>query len=216
MPPSSILGTSRPSGTSASSIPRPGAGRGSRPRNIRWVARLGSQTYGTPVVAGGRVFCATNNGAGWLKQYPAGVDLGCLLAFRQRDGAFDWQLSCRKLAAGRAVDWPEQGICSTPLVEGKRLWIVTNRGELVCVNLAGPAGDKADAAGQVEPGVSARRPEVLWRLDMIGRLGVVPHNMSSCSVTAAGKLLLVVTGNGVNESHTQRARPAGPQLHRRR
>ena len=182
----------------------PQAGRWLRQsaKNIRWVARLGSQTYGTPVVAGGRIFCATNNGAGWLKQYPSGVDLGCLLAFRQSDGSFDWQLSCRKLAAGRAVDWPEQGICSTPLVEGKRLWIVTNRGELVCLNVAGP----------IEPGASDRQPEVLWRLDMIGRLGVVPHNMSSCSVTALGEVLLVMTGNGVNQSHTKVPAPQAPSF----
>ncbi len=30
--------------------------------NIKWVARVGSQTYGNPVVAGGRVFVGTNNG----------------------------------------------------------------------------------------------------------------------------------------------------------
>ena len=52
-------------------------------------------------------FCATNNGAGWLKQYPAKVDLGCLLCFRQSDGRFEWQLSCEKLA--RVIDYPEPG-----------------------------------------------------------------------------------------------------------
>ena len=66
-------------------------------KNIRWVARLGSTSYGTPVVAGGRVFCATNNGAGWLKRYPAKVDLGCLLCFRESDGRFEWQLSREKI-----------------------------------------------------------------------------------------------------------------------
>ena len=30
-------------------------------KNVKWVAKLGSQTYGTPVVAGGRVFVGTNN-----------------------------------------------------------------------------------------------------------------------------------------------------------
>ena len=103
-------------------------------KNIRWVARLGSTTYGSPVVAGGTVFCATNNGAGWLKRYPAKVDLGCLLCFAERDGRFGWQLSREKLAAGRAVDYPEQGICCAPLVEGKRLWVVTNRCEVVCLD----------------------------------------------------------------------------------
>jgi outer membrane protein assembly factor BamB len=180
--------------------------------NIRWAARLGSHTYGTPVVAGGRVFCATNNGAGWLKQYPPTIDLGCLLAFRQSDGRFDWQLSCRKLAAGDALDFAKQGICSVPLVEDKRLWIVTNRCELVCVDVEGPAGGNVQAAGQVEPGSSAREAKVLWRLDMIGRLGVAPRNMSSCSVTATGDLLLLITANGADESKKKVLAPEAPSF----
>ena len=30
-------------------------------RNVRWVARLGTHTYGNPVVAGGRVIVGTND-----------------------------------------------------------------------------------------------------------------------------------------------------------
>ena len=30
-------------------------------KGVRWVSKLGSQAYGTPVVAGGRVFVGTNN-----------------------------------------------------------------------------------------------------------------------------------------------------------
>ncbi|MGA1618283.1 MAG: PQQ-binding-like beta-propeller repeat protein, partial [Pirellulales bacterium] len=50
-------------------------------KNIAWVAALGSQSNGNPVVAGGKVFVGTNNGKGWLERYPAKVDLGCLIAF---------------------------------------------------------------------------------------------------------------------------------------
>src|SRR2546428_12051932 len=32
-------------------------------RNVRWVAKLGSQTYGNPTVAGGKGFVGTNNEA---------------------------------------------------------------------------------------------------------------------------------------------------------
>ncbi len=34
--------------------------------NIKWSAKLGSQTYGNPVVANGKVYVGTNNGAGYL------------------------------------------------------------------------------------------------------------------------------------------------------
>lgn len=113
-------------------------------RNIKWVAQLGSQTYGTPVVADGRIFVGTNNGAGYLKRYPADVDLGCMLCFRESDGKFLWQFSAEKLPTGRVHDWPLQGICSSPLVEKDRAWLVSNRGEVVCLDTQGFYDDEDD------------------------------------------------------------------------
>ena len=166
-------------------------------KNIRWVARLGTTTYGTPTVADGRVFSATNNGGGWLKQYPPKLDLGCLLCFRQGDGRFEWQLSCKKL--GRVIDYPDQGICCSPLVEGKRLWVVTNRCEIVCLKTEG---------SKIRP----NEPEVLWRYDMIKALAVTPNSMSSCSVTAIGNLLLVNTSNGADLPHKRVPSPNAPSF----
>jgi outer membrane protein assembly factor BamB len=106
-------------------------------KNVKWVAHLGSQSYGNPVVANGQVYVGTNNGAGYLKRYPATIDLGVLLAFDEADGRFLWQHSNEKLPTGRVHDWPLQGVCATPLVEGERLWYVTNRGEVVCLDTKG-------------------------------------------------------------------------------
>ncbi len=106
-------------------------------RNIKWVARLGSQTYGNPVVAGGRIFVGTNNGAGYVKRYPDNVDVSCLLCFRTADGEFLWQYTAEKLPTGRVHDWPMQGICSAPLVQGDRMWLVDNRGCIVCLDTEG-------------------------------------------------------------------------------
>lgn len=169
--------------------------------NVRWVAKLGSESYGSPVVAGGKVFCATNNGAGYLKRYPPSVDLGCLLAFRQSDGQFLWQFSSEKLKAGREIDWPEQGICCTPLVEGNRLWIVTNRGEVVCLDTEGFLDGRNDGPITSEPSDDPHEADLIWRFNMMRELGSVQHNMASCSVTAAGDLLLVGTSNGVDADH---------------
>ncbi|MEM6362975.1 MAG: PQQ-binding-like beta-propeller repeat protein, partial [Planctomycetota bacterium] len=116
---------------------RTGDWDGSRAENIRWFAALGSQTYGNPVVAGGKVYVGTNNGAGYLKRYPNRVDLGCLIAFDQQTGDFLWQHSSEKLITGRVHDWPLQGICCAPLVEGERLWFVTSRGEVRCLDTEG-------------------------------------------------------------------------------
>lgn len=130
---------------------RSGEWDNSKAENIVWYANLGSQTYGNPVVAGGRVFVGTNNGAGHLKRYPAQVDLGCLLAFNEADGEFLWQHSSEKLITGRVHDWPLQGICCSPLVEGNRLWFVTSRGEVRCVDVEGFYDDEDDGPVKDEP-----------------------------------------------------------------
>ena len=56
------------------------------------------------------------------------------MAFRESDGQFLWQAVHDKLAAGRANDWPFQGICSSPLVENGIVYYVSNRGELMAVD----------------------------------------------------------------------------------
>ncbi|GIX02134.1 MAG: hypothetical protein KatS3mg112_1071 [Thermogutta sp.] len=105
-------------------------------RNIRWVTPLGTESYGSPVVAGHKIFCGTNNGQGYVPRYPPKVDLGCLLCLSRETGAFLWQYSAPVLPDS-SMNWPEQGLCSTPLVEGDRLWVVTNRGSVVCLDTEG-------------------------------------------------------------------------------
>lgn len=175
---------------------KPGSGK-----NVRWVSRLGTSTYGSPVVAGGKVFIGTNNAAGWLPRFPSAVDLGCLLCFRAKDGQFLWQYSAEKLPTGRTNDWPLVGICSTPLVEGDRLWLVTNRCEVVCLDTEGFLDDEND--GPVRENELFGEADVVWTFDMRERLGAFPHNMSNCSVTSAGEQLFVCTSNGVDEGHTR-------------
>jgi outer membrane protein assembly factor BamB len=151
-------------------------------KNIRWAARLGSECYAPAVVAGSRIFCTTNNDAGYLAKYPERVDLGCLICFDLQDGGFLWQHSVEKLKAGQSVDWPKQGICGSPLVEGELVWIVTNRGEVACLAARGAGG--------------SGESRVVWSFDMMRELGCVQRYMASCSVTSAGDLLLVCTSNG--------------------
>jgi outer membrane protein assembly factor BamB len=180
--------------------------------NIKWVAQLGSQTYGNPVVANGRVYVGTNNGAGYLKRYPANVDLGCLLCFRESDGQFLWQHSAEKLPTGRVHDWPLQGICAAPLVEGEHVWIVTNRGEIACLDAEGFHDDENDGPYQDETVVAKDESDIVWLFDMMDQLGISQHNMCSCSLTSWGDLLLVNTSNGVGETHLDIPAPNAPSF----
>ncbi|MCI0334203.1 MAG: PQQ-binding-like beta-propeller repeat protein [Planctomycetes bacterium] len=170
-------------------------------KNVKWVARLGSQTYGNPVISGGKVFVGTNNSGGWLKRYAPDVDLGVLLAFDVKDGKFLWQHSSEKLPTGRVHDWPLQGICSAALVEGDRLWFVTSRGEVRCLDTEGFHDDENDGPFKGEAFTEKDEADVVWVFDMMKELGVEQHNMASCSLTSAGDLLLVCTSNGVDFEH---------------
>ena len=181
-------------------------------KNIKWVAKLGSQSYGNPVVADGKIWVGTNNGAGWLKRYPAETDLGCLLCFNEADGKFLWQHSSEKLPSGRVHDWPLQGICCAPYVEGPRLWFVTSRGEVLCLDSEGFYDGENDGPFKSEKFTEKDEADVIWSLDMMKQLGVSQHNMCSCSITATGDILWVCTSNGVDESHVNLPAPQAPSF----
>ncbi len=169
--------------------------------NIRWSMPLGSETYGNPTIANGKVYVGTNNASGYISRYPAEVDLGCLLCFNEKDGTFLWQHSNEKLPTGRVHDWPDQGICSAPTIDGDRLWYVTSRGTVACLDVEGFRDNENDGPFQQEVNQAQDEADVIWELDMMKTLGVSQHNMCSCSTTFVGDLLFVNTGNGVDESH---------------
>lgn len=179
-------------------------------KNIRWSMPLGSETYGNPVVANNKVYVGTNNGNGYLKRYPADVDLGVLVCFDEKDGKFLWQHSSEKLPTGRVHDWPNQGICCAPLVDGDRLWFVTSRGEVVCLDTEGFLDGENDGPFTKESNENKDEADVVWKLDMMAQLGVSQHNMCSCSVTCAGDLLFVNSSNGVDDSHLTVPEPSAP------
>ena len=181
-------------------------------KNIKWSAKLGSQTYASPVVANGKVFSGTNNANGYVKRYPSKVDLGVLLCFDEESGKFLWQHSNEKLPTGRVNDWEQLGICSSPYVEGNRLWYVTNRDEITCLDTEGFLDGKNDGPFTQEPNQNKDEADVIWKVDMMGKIGASPHNACSCSVTALGDTIFVSTSNGVDEAHKAVAQPRAPSF----
>jgi hypothetical protein len=181
-------------------------------QNILWAAPLGSQTYGNPVVANGKVYVGTNNGYGYLKRYPARVDLGCLLCFDEQTGKFLWQASSPKLPTGRVHDWPQQGICSTVYADDFRVWYVTSRGEVQCLDSEGFHDGTNNGPFKSEPNENKDEADIIWSYDLMDKLGVSQHNMCSCSVTCAGDLLFVNTSNGVDEAHINIPAPKAPSF----
>jgi len=179
-------------------------------KNIKWVARLGSQTYGNPVVAHGKVLVGTNN----QSELRPGItgDKGVVLCFRESDGELLWQMTHDKLAAGRVHDWPQQGICSTAAIDGDRFYYVSNRCELVCADLNGFLDGENDGPFTDEKWTTEKDGDIIWKLDMIEELGVFPHNLSTSSPTFDDQRVYVVTSNGVDEAHQVLPAPSAPSF----
>ncbi len=178
--------------------------------NVKWVAPLGSHAYGNPVVSGGMVFVGTNNELALDPKQDG--DRGVLMAFRDSDGEFLWQHTSEKLASGDVNDWAEQGVASSPLVEGDRLYYVSNRAEVVCLDTKGFTDGENDGPYTGEVFKSAKDADVVWRFDMIVRVGAFPHNLANSSPVSHGDLVYVSTSNGHDESHANIPSPNAPTI----
>lgn len=179
-------------------------------KNIKWSAELGSQSYAGPVIFGDKIFVGTNNQA--LRNPKLTGDRGNIMAFTLDDGAFLWQSTHTKLPAGRVNDWPQQGICSTPYIVGDRLYYLSNRAELVCVDIEGFRDGENDGPYTDETDISEIDGDIIWTYDLIGELDVFPHNLATSSPMVVGDLLFVVTGNGVDEGHFHIPSPFAPSF----
>jgi len=178
--------------------------------NVKWIAQLGSQSYGNPVVARGKVLVGTNNQA--ARQPEIKGDKGVIMCFNEEDGAFLWQIVHNKLESGRVNDWPQQGICSSPAIDGDRFYYVSNRCELVCADLEGFLDGENDGPFQEEESTGKTAGDIVWKLDMMGELGVFPHNLATCSPLFDDERVYVVTGNGVDEGHIVLPTPDAPSF----
>jgi outer membrane protein assembly factor BamB len=178
--------------------------------NVKWSAQLGSQTYAGPIVHGGKVYVGTNN----EKRYNPKLDgdRGNIIAFRESDGKLLWQSAHAKLPAGRVNDWPLQGICSTPAIEGDRLYYVSNRAEVICADTEGFRDGENDGPFTEESEKSEIDEDIIWKLDMIGELDVFPHNLAAGSPLLVGDMIFTITGQGVDEGHINVPTPPAPSF----
>jgi outer membrane protein assembly factor BamB len=192
-------------------------------KNVKWAVKLGSQSYGNPVVAGGKVFVGTNNESPRDKRHVG--DRSIMMAFDEKTGQFLWQLVVPKLKSGKVNDWENLGMLAAPLVVGNKLYVVTSRCEVLCLDTEGLKngndGDfKTEAAYVVKDTPKEGQPfelgpqdaDILWRYDMMDELGVFPHNASNCSVILVDGLLYVCTSNGQDWTHVNIPSPNSPSF----
>src|SRR5438876_991972 len=160
-------------------------------QNIKWSAELGTQTHSTPIVAGGRVYIGTNNGH---PRDPHEVgDRGVLMCFDEATGCFLWQLAVPKRAEDIYFDWPQSGIASPATVEADRVYLVSNRGEVLCLD-------------------ARKNGEILWRFNLTSGAGIWSHDAAHSSILIHGSHLYLNTGTGVDNTHKRIRTPDAPSL----
>ncbi|HET9368869.1 MAG TPA: PQQ-binding-like beta-propeller repeat protein [Vicinamibacterales bacterium] len=179
-------------------------------KNIKWVASLGSQSYGNPTIGGGVVLVGTNNEA--ARDPKQGGDRGVLMAFRESDGEFLWQATFEKLSTGRANDWPFQGVASSPLILGEVAYFMSNRAQVMAVDIRGFQDGENDGPYKEEKLTGQHDVDVIWSFDTMEEVGNFPHNLANSSPNYFENILYFSTGNGQDESHVNVPSPRAPSL----
>ena len=192
--------------------------------NIRWSAKLGTQTFSTPIVAGGRVYIGTNNEEPRDQKHLG--DRGVMMCFEEKTGKFLWQLVVPKREDDPFCDWPKTGMSSPVTVEGDRVYFVNNRGEVMCLDARGMANGndgpfKEEAAHLTPRGtnapteseqVGATDADVLWMFDLTSGAGIWSHDAAHSSILIDGDFLYLNSGTGVDNTHRVIRTPNAPSL----
>ena len=183
-------------------------------KNIKWAAELGTETYSTPIVAGHRVYIGTNN---QNPRDPAHLsDCGVLMCFDEHSGKFLWQLAVPKREEDPYHDWPKTGMPSPVTVESNYVYLVSNRGEVMCLDAEGMTngngGSYRDEAAHMIPRttnsiakivseVGPADADILWLTDLTKQAGIWSHDGAHSSILINGEHLYLNSGTGVDNTH---------------
>ena len=155
-------------------------------RNVKWAARIGSFSCATPTVADGKVLVGGMIGR-----------QGILKCFDEASGRllWQWRKPCRSDLKADAMNFrrfPKSlGVCSTPAVDGDRVYFVDQNCVVVCLDIHGEAP---------APGTDVGRAKEIWTFDMYAdkAVGARPSDACNGSPLIDGDLLYVTTSNGVD------------------
>ena len=189
-------------------------------KNVKWVAKLGSQSYGNATVAAGKVFVGTNNDPPRDPRHQG--DRSILMCLAEETGEFLWQLAIPKLASGKVNDWENLGLFSSPTIEDDRVYVVTSRCEVLCLTTHGLAsgnvgpfrdeGQYIAGPGKAKMETGPKDADIVWRYGMMDELGVFPHNATRSHVVILGDLPCLATCNGMDWMHKVVPSPEAPSL----
>jgi outer membrane protein assembly factor BamB len=136
-------------------------------------------------------------------------------------GKLLWRLSIRHVAMERNTQ-DYLGICSSATIEGNRAYVVSNRNEVLCLDMNGMAdgndGPFVDEAaymrGDAPPEgyeVNEQCGDIIWRFSVSENLGIYPHDAYACSPLIFGDLVFVNSGLSLYQ-HRRCETPDAPSL----
>jgi len=188
--------------------------------NIKWKVKLGTQSYSTPVISNGKIFIGTNNENPRSPLHKG--DKSVLFCLNEENGSLCWQLVVPKLPYDIYWDWPKEGICSPATVEGNRVYIVSNRGEVLCLDINGHANgndgpfkdESKHMSNEDEKPVKLTKKDadIIWLFDMLAEENVRQHDGAHSSILLKGNYLYVNTSNGTDKTHRFIRSPEAPSL----
>jgi len=194
--------------------------------NVKWVARLGSNAYGNPTVSDGRVYVGTDDLTLAEDRRFDRTKGGLIKCFDEETGELLWQLATpvRRKGLHAEVHFGHQhlGVCSSPTIEGDRVYVVGSAGDVLCLDVAGQANGNDGVyqdegrfmAGEDRPAIELGPGDgdIIWRYDPLDELQVCPHDAASCSILICGDILYLGTSNGVDGPHENVVVPEAPAI----
>jgi len=155
-------------------------------RNVRWGVRLGTAIYSTPTIAHGKIF------VGGMER-----GNGIFVCLEAATGKLLWKWNAPPKQFPKDIDGfnlgiheipPQMGVCSTATVDGNRVYFVSQRFEVVCLDVNGPAGTQSGEA------------RVVWAFDMQEKVRAFPCDAANGSPLIDGNLVYVQTSNGIDRN----------------
>ncbi|MBN1419937.1 MAG: PQQ-binding-like beta-propeller repeat protein [Planctomycetes bacterium] len=191
---------------------------------VLWEVRLGTHQYTIPTIDRGRIYLGIDD-AGLERPGVKSTGGGLLLCIDQATAKLIWQLPSPRYMEGVVepyhFDQWKAGFCSAPVIDGDRVYVVGNRGDVLCLDRegqangnAGPFVDEIAYMGAKEPGaaLSPTDGDIIWRYWMIPGVDAVPHDVCGSTILLYGDLLFVCTSNGQDGKHKAIAHPDAPSL----
>ena len=190
-----------------------------------WEIKLGSNQYSIPTIDRGRIYLGANDTAVDRSGYQR-TGGGAVICVDQATGKLIWRLPIPRYMEGVVApyhfDQWRCGVCSGPVVDGDRVYVVGSRGEILCLDRNGQANGNdgpfkdelkyMDIATTSGAKLGPTDGDIIWKYNLIPELGVVLHDVCGSTLLLQGDLLYACTSNGIDDQHDKVPRPQAPTL----